>query len=94
MSKTSNIKPISYFKANASEMLSELRETQQPYVITQNGEAAAVLVDPTEYDRMMEAIELLKLVQQGEEDLREKRSMSVDQVRKRLTQARTRRGKT
>lgn len=93
MSKTSNIKPISYFKANATEMLSELRETQQPYVITQNGEAAAVLVDPTEYDRMMEAIELLKLVQQGEDDLREKRVMSVEQVRTRLAQARTRRSK-
>ena len=91
MSKTSHIKPISYFKAHATEMLSELRETQQPYVITQNGEAAAVLVDPSEYDRMMEAIELLKLVQQGEEDLREKRALSVDQVRTRLTQARTRR---
>lgn len=74
-------------------MLSELRETQQPYVITQNGEAAAVLVDPSEYDRMMEAIELLKLVQQGEDDLREKRVLSVDQVRTRLTRARTRRSK-
>ncbi len=91
MSKTSNIKPISYFKANATEMLSELRETQQPYVITQNGEAAAVLVDPAEYDRMMEAIELLKLVQHGEEDLRMKRAMSPEQLRTRLARERARR---
>jgi prevent-host-death family protein len=91
MSRTSNIKPISYFKANATEMLSDLRETQQPYVITQNGEAAAVLVDPTEYDRMIEAIELLKLVQHGEEDLRMKRTMSPEQARTRLTRERARR---
>ena len=72
-------------------MLSELRETQQPYVITQNGEAAAVLVNPDEYDRMIEAIELLKLVQQGESDISKNKTLTVAQVRKRLEQARSRR---
>lgn len=91
MSKTTNIKPISYFKAHASEMLDTLRETSVPYVITQNGEAAAVLVDPVEYDRMLEAIEMLKLIRQGESEIRKGQVLSVDAVRKRIQSARKKR---
>ncbi len=91
MSKTTNIKPISYFKAHASEMLDTLRETSAPYVITQNGEAAAILVDPVEYDRMLEAIEMLKLIRQGESEIRKGQVLSVDAVRKRIQSARRKR---
>ncbi len=45
MPSLDRIKPISYFKANAAQMLKELRESGEPYVLTQNGEAAAVLMD-------------------------------------------------
>lgn len=75
MSKNSNIKPICDFKAHATEVLSELRRT----------------ADSTVNDRMIEAIELLTLVQHGEEDLRMKRTMSPEQVRARLTRERARR---
>lgn len=91
MAKVSNIKPISYFKAHASEMLDTLRETQVPYVITQNGEAAAVLIEPRQYDSMVEAIALLKLLQQGESDVRNKRTASVEQVRQKVATARKKR---
>lgn len=72
-------------------MLDTLRETSVPYVITQNGEAAAVLVDPVEYDRMLEAIEMLKLIRQGESEIRNGRVLSVDAVRKRIQSARKKR---
>ncbi len=75
MSKNTNIKPTCDFKAHATEMLSELRRT----------------ADTTENDRMIEAIELLTLVQHGEEDLRMKRTMSPEQVRTRLVRERARR---
>ena len=75
MSKNTHIKPTCDFKAHATEMLSELRRT----------------ADATDGDRMMEAIELLTLVQHGEEDLRMKRTMSPDQVRTRLPRDRARR---
>lgn len=77
MSKNTNIKPTSDFEAHATEMLSELRRT----------------ADSTDGDRMMEAIELLTLVQHGEEDLRMKRTMSPEQVRTRLVRERARREK-
>jgi hypothetical protein len=77
MSKNSNIKPICDFKAHATEVLSELRRN----------------ADSTVNDRMIEAIELLTLVQHGEEDLRMKRTMSPEQVRTRLVGERARREK-
>lgn len=72
-------------------MLDTLRETSVPYVITQNGEAAAVLVDPVEYDRMLEAVEMLKLIRQGESEIRNGQVLSVDAVRKRIQSARKKR---
>jgi len=72
-------------------MLDTLRETSVPYVITQNGEAAAVLVDPVEYDRMLEAIEMLKLIRQGESEIQKGQVLSVDAVRKRIQSARKKR---
>lgn len=93
MAKVTNIKPISYFKANATEMLMVLRETRVPYVITQNGEAAAVLVEPHAYEEMLESIELLRKIQRGEEDLRNGHTLSLDQVKDRIMLERKRRSK-
>jgi prevent-host-death family protein len=45
MRLSTHVRPISYLKANAAEVLSDLAETRQPLVITQNGEAKAVLQD-------------------------------------------------
>ena len=81
MADIQNIKPISYFKAHAAEMLLTLRETGIPYVITQNGEAAAVLVDAQEYAKMERAIEMLRLIQMGEADVAAGRTVSVEQAR-------------
>jgi prevent-host-death family protein len=86
-----NIKPISYFKAHAAEMLMTLRETGAPYVITQNGEAAAVLVDAQEYAKMERAIDMLRLVQMSEADIAAGRVVTVEQARKAIQQARKKR---
>ena len=91
MKDLENIKPISYFKANAAEMLDALRETGVPYVITQNGEAAAVLVDSREYSKMQRAIELLRLIQMGEMDIARGKIVGVDQARASITKARRKR---
>ena len=80
MPKLTNIKPISYFKANAAEMLTTLRETGEPYIITQNGEAAAVLMDVNEYEKMQESIALLQIVSIGECEFREGKYDSAEKV--------------
>jgi prevent-host-death family protein len=62
MRLSTRIKPISYVKANAAQVIEELHECREPLVITQNGEAAAVLVDVETYYEQQEALALLKLI--------------------------------
>jgi prevent-host-death family protein len=64
-----DIRPISYIKANAAEILEQVNETRRPVYVTQNGEAKAVLVDTESYEKMKKAVGLLKLLAQGEHDL-------------------------
>ncbi len=64
-----DIRPISYVKANAAEILEQVNETHRPVYVTQNGEAKAVLLDPESYEKMKQAIGLLKLLAQGENDI-------------------------
>ncbi|MEW6622055.1 MAG: type II toxin-antitoxin system Phd/YefM family antitoxin [Bacillota bacterium] len=64
-----DIRPISYIKANAAEILAQVNETQRPVYVTQNGEARAVLLDTETYEKMKKAIGLLKLLTQGERDI-------------------------
>ncbi|WP_375271392.1 type II toxin-antitoxin system Phd/YefM family antitoxin [Sphingomonas sp.] len=64
------IKPVSWFKANAAEVLRNVAEDRTPYIITQNGEAKAVVVDIASYEATQETLALLKLVQMGREDVK------------------------
>jgi len=63
------VKPISYLKANAAEVLSELAESGEPLVITQNGEAKAVLQDVVSYEQTQETLALLKILALGEQQI-------------------------
>ena len=65
MRYSSQIKPISFLKANAAEVLEELQTQRQPLVITQNGEAKAVLQDVVSYEETQETLALLKILVLG-----------------------------
>ncbi len=69
MRYSSQIKPISYLKANAAEILATLGEQRQPLVITQNGEAKAVLQDVASYEATQETLALLKVLALGQQDV-------------------------
>ena len=71
MNISSDIKPISFLKAHAADILKQINHTHRPVIITQNGEPRAVLQDPESYDNMRKAIGLLKLISQGEEDIKD-----------------------
>lgn len=62
---SSQVKPISYLKANAAEVLAHLAEQREPLVITQNGEAKAVLQDIASYEETQETLALLKILALG-----------------------------
>lgn len=69
MRYSTQVKPISYLKANAAEVLSQLTETREPLVITQNGEAKAVLQDVASFDESQETLALLKILAVGHQDV-------------------------
>ncbi len=71
MKISNDIKPVSFLKSRAADMLRQVNETHRPIIITQNGEPRAVLQDPESYENMRNAIGLLKLLSQGEEDVLE-----------------------
>jgi len=75
-----DIKPISYIKTNAADMMRYVNENRNPIVITQNGEARAVLVDIDSYQNMQDAFNLLKIVQLSEKDVRSGLVKDTDQV--------------
>ena len=67
MRYTTQVKSISYLKANAADMLDKLAEQREPVLITQNGEARAVLQDVASYEEMQETLALLKLLALGQQ---------------------------
>lgn len=81
---TNDIKPVTYLKAKTAELLKQVNETQRPVIITQNGEARAVLQDARSYQEMRNVIGLLKLVSQGEADVREGKHTAHDDLFERL----------
>ncbi len=80
MNISKDIKPITYLKSRAADLLKQINETHRPVVITQNGEPKAVLQDPESYENMRNAIGLLKLTSQGEEDIKAGKSKSQEEV--------------
>ncbi|MEA3468683.1 MAG: type II toxin-antitoxin system Phd/YefM family antitoxin [Thermodesulfobacteriota bacterium] len=80
MNITSDIKPITYLKNRAAEVLQQINETHRPVIITQNGEPRAVLQDPESYENMRNAIGILKLISQGEEDIKQGKVKSQENV--------------
>ncbi len=76
MDYETGIRPISYIKTHAAQMLEQINETQNPIVITQNGHAKGVLVDARSYQEMIDAIGLLKLMAHSENDIEAGRTVS------------------
>lgn len=84
MKISTDIRPISYLKSKAADMLIQVNETHRPIIITQNGQAKAVLQDPESYENMRNAFGLLKLISQGEEDIKRGDANTNDAVFEKL----------
>ena len=69
MGLASSIKPISYVKANAAELLEKIAISGEPLIITQNGEAKAVLLDVASFEETQETLALLKILALGNQDV-------------------------
>lgn len=84
MRYTSHVKPISYLKANAAEVLLQLAEQREPMLITQNGEARAVLQDVASYEATQETLALLKVLSLGNAEIEKSRVKPLADVVQRL----------
>ena len=93
MKYATRIKPISYLKANAAKVVRGLAESGEPMIITQNGEATAVIQDIGSYEQTQETLALLKILALGEQQVKEGKTVpaakAMRRFRERMKQARS-----
>lgn len=80
MNYKDDIKPISYIKTHAADMLKRVNETHNPLIITQNGEAKAVLLDTESYQAMRNSLGLMKILSEGEQNISNNELQDQDSV--------------
>ncbi len=78
-----DIKPISYFKSHTAEMIRQVGDNKNPIVITQNGEAKAVIIDIDSYQNLINAVNLMKIISIGDRDIKNGKIVSHEEVKKR-----------
>jgi len=79
-----DIKSVSYVKSHTAEIMRQVDEKNNPVVITQNGEARAVLMDVKQYQNIIDTINLLKILSIGENDIKNKRIYTHEQIQKKV----------
>lgn len=73
MKYSTQVKPISYLKSHAAEIVTTLTETREPLLITQNGEAKLVVMDVKSFEEQEQAMALLQLLAHGRREIEEGR---------------------
>jgi prevent-host-death family protein len=84
MKLSRQIKPISYLKAHAAEIVRTLGQHREPLIITQNGEAKVVIQDIESYEQTQETMALLKILALGTRQVEEGKVQPADAVIKGL----------
>lgn len=80
MQLSEQVKSITYLKNNTGKIMSKLAEDRQPFVITQNGEAKAILMDVNEYDEQMHKIAMLQRLVVAAQETEQGQYRPVDEV--------------
>jgi antitoxin YefM len=82
-----DVKPLSEFRANVSSFVERIRKTKRPLVLTQRGHSAAVVLDVSEYEQLLEQIETLRDVQSAEQQIARGKGISHSRARSRVRAA-------
>ncbi len=80
MPLSEDIKPISYLKAKTADVINSVNTTQRTIIITQNGEAKAVIQDIKSYENLQKTLNLLKLIIQSENDIEKNNTIAQDEL--------------
>jgi len=75
-----DIKPLSEFRANAASMIEKIKTEHRPLVITQHGKSSAVLLDVSDYEKMVDTIELLQEINQARQEIEDGKGIPHDEV--------------
>lgn len=77
-----DIVPLSSFRADVTRLMNQTRQTHRPVIVTQNGRAANVFLDVADYQKLVDKVELLQDIYQGEKDIAAGRIYSSTDARR------------
>ncbi len=80
MNLSQDIKPISYLKSKTADVINNVNENRRSIIITQNGEAKAIIQDIKSYENLQNSLNLLKLIVQGENDIENNHVVSQEEM--------------
>jgi prevent-host-death family protein len=86
MKLSTAVKPISYLKAHASELIRDITNSRRTLVVTHNGEAKVVVQDIRSYEQMQETLALLKILTRSKQNIQRRKTKSMDEVFRSLDQ--------
>lgn len=79
-----DIKPLSEFRANAAAMIEKIKTEHRPLVITQHGKSSAVLLDVSDYEKMIDTIELLQEINRARQEIEDGKGTPHEEVMRSL----------
>ena len=82
-----DVKPLSEFRANVSSLVQQVRRTKRPLVLTQRGHSAAVVLDVSEYEQLLEEVETLRDIHLAERQIAQGKGVSHARARQRVLAA-------
>ncbi|CAB3779939.1 type II toxin-antitoxin system Phd/YefM family antitoxin [Pararobbsia alpina] len=80
MKLSTQVKPISYLKSHAAQIVDEISESRQPLLITQNGEAKLVVMDVQSYEEQEQTLALLKILAMGSKEIQAGKFRNAEEV--------------
>jgi prevent-host-death family protein len=84
---TEDIKPLSEFRAHAASLMEQIRTTKRPLVLTQRGHSTAVVLDVSEYERLVEEVETLRDIRLAESQLERGDGIPHDEAQRQVLAA-------
>jgi antitoxin YefM len=82
---TEDIQPLTAFRANVASFVDQVRQTHRPLVLTQHGRSAAVLLGASDYESLVDELDLLRDIRGAELQIDAGRGIPQDEVERRLT---------
>ena len=80
MKLSTQVKPISYLKSHAADIVKDLTESREPMLITQTGEAKLIVMDVRSYEEQAQTVAMLKILALGHREIEQGRFRSAEDV--------------